>query len=483
MALMTRGLSVVVLVAALQVRAAPEALRPTAEVMKDLLAIEAAGYHADKVDRVRMDLTAKARAKPTECMPRVYVAWLTLPTDDSWNQLKALAPIFVENPWVHYGMGRVYVKWKMADQARNELNQVLKRDPKFYPALTSLGDLAAQRDEASEAEAFYRQALAIASDDPLALTGLGQLLLKQGKKDQAMELLKTSTRAYPEQPGALAALVPLLVDAKDPAAIEAAQAVCELRPKDAAARRQLGELRFAAGDLAGAAKEFERLSRLGALDAALQTRLASIYKTVGNVDEEERVEQALAAQEPTSTVHNLRLAELRLARHDLEGAEAQYLEVLARDPKNLVAQLALVKFKLEAGLEFEAVERLRAAKALDPTNAEIGTQLETLENSFKLGNHQLKGNVNGINWAVIATLDKLYTERKAARPALAGKIKIRVHISDEGRATAVDVLEDTVKDPVLVGHVYFRFRDAEYYERKKVEPVVEFELGGAKKGK
>jgi Tfp pilus assembly protein PilF len=480
---MTRGISVVVLVAALQVRAAPEALRPTAEVMKDLLAIEAVGYHADQVDRVRMDLTAKARAKPAECMPRVYVAWLTLPTDDSWNQLKALAPIFPDNPWVHYGMGRVYVKWKMADQARNELNQVLKRDPKFFPALASLGDLASQRDELPEAEAFYRQALVIAPDDPLALTGLGLVLLKQGKKDQAREALKTSTHAYPEQPAALVALVPLLVDSKDAASVEAAQAVCELRPKDAVARRQLADLKFAAGDLAGAAKEFEKLSRLGGSDAAVLAQLAGIYKTLGNADEEERIEQNLAALEPTSTQHNLRLADLHRAKKDLEGTEAQYLEVLARDPKHVGAQLALARLKTDAGLDYEAVERLRAAKAADPANTEVATQLEALEASFKLGNHQLKGNVNGINWAIIATLDKLFTERKASKPSLAGKIKVRVHISDDGRATAVDVLEDTVKDPLLVGHVYFKFRDAEYYERKKVEPVVEFELGGAKKGK
>ena len=50
----------------------------------------------------------------------------------------------------------------------------------------------------------------------------------------------------------------------------------------------------------------------------------------------------------------------------------------------------------------------------------------------------------------------------------------------EGQATGVDVLEDTLKDPLLLGHAYFGLKDAEY-DKQKGEPVFEFELGAKKK--
>ncbi len=477
---MNRLIGVGILIAT--VAHAGEALGPTADVMKELLRIEAASFHPEAADRLRIEFTTKARERPTEAMPRVWLAWLTLPSDDAWNQLKALAPLFPDNPWVHYGMGRIYVKWKMGELARAELNQVLKRDPKFYPALTALGDLAAQGDQPGEAEALYRQAIAIAPD-PLAQTGLGLALLKAGKSAEATEALKASTHAYPEQPAALTALVPLLTAAKDPAVLETASALCELRPKDREARTLLANLKLESGDKAGAIKEYEKAVRLGNPEPATLTRLASLYREQGSADEEERVEQSLASLEASVADHNLRVAELRAAKHDLRGAELQYLEAIKRDPKLTSARLALAKLQHEAGLDYQAVEQLRAAKANDPSNTEVSAQLDPLESSFKLGKHPLRGNVNGIYWALTASLDKLYAERRAARPALAGKIKLRAKVAETGRATEVEVIEDTVKDPVLVGHLYFGLRDAEYAERKRVEPVIEFELGAAKKGK
>jgi hypothetical protein len=56
-----------------------------------------------------------------------------------------------------------------------------------------------------------------------------------------------------------------------------------------------------------------------------------------------------------------------------------------------------------------------------------------------------------------------------------------VRLSAESTVLGVDVLEDTVKEPDLLGHVYFGLMDAEYVKQPKSEPVFEFILG--KKGK
>jgi hypothetical protein len=80
---------------------------------------------------------------------------------------------------------------------------------------------------------------------------------------------------------------------------------------------------------------------------------------------------------------------------------------------------------------------------------------------------------------VQASLGKFFDEKKTGTE---GKLRLRVKITAEGVASGVDVLEDTLKDPQLLGHAYFALKDAEY-DKQKTEPVFEFELGAKKKGK
>lgn len=79
---------------------------------------------------------------------------------------------------------------------------------------------------------------------------------------------------------------------------------------------------------------------------------------------------------------------------------------------------------------------------------------------------------------------KFYEERKKAAPGLTGNLRIRVRFGKDGALEAAEVLTDTLKDPLLLGHAYFGLRDADY-GKQKGEPVFEFELGGktARKGK
>lgn len=467
------------LVTALAVASAPVVLPPTADVMKELERIEAAGYH-NGADAIRIKYQDEARARPGDPMPRVYMAWCSLPSDDAWNQLKAISQIHPDNPWVHYGMGRIYVSWKMRDLAKTSFDTALKRDAQFFPAMTGLGDLARLQENWPLAEQQYRAALAIAPEDPFARAGLGLALLAQGKKDEARVELRKATSKYPELPQALAAVVKLSIEAKDPTAIESATQLADLRPKDRDARRTLAELRLEAGDKAGAVKEYERLMRLGNLEIPVLERVAGLYRELNDADGEERTLTNLAVLDEKNPAPNMRLAELKLAKKDLEGAEGQLLEVLARDPKRADAQLELAKCKIERGVPHEALEHLRAAAAIDSSNADTKAQIVKLEADFKLPKAQAKGNANNIFWSVASSLDKFYAERRAAKPALAGKMKIRVRIAADGRVEGVDVLDDAVKDSLLLGHVYFRLRDAAF-PKGKAEPIFEFEVGGKKK--
>lgn len=470
----------VALLGALTARAAPEILPPVAETMLELQKIEAAGYHQGAVDTFRIKYQDLARTRPGDAMPRVFVAWCTLPSDDSWNQLKAIATIYPDNPWVRYGMGRIYTTWKsMSDLARTEFEAVLKKDPRFFPALVGLGDVARAKKDYAVAEEKYRAALAIAANDPFARAGLGLVLAAQDKKPEALVELKKAIAALPEQPAAVNVLVKLATEAKDPDVVKAAEALCELRPKDREVRKLLADLRFDGGDKPGAAKEYERLVRLGNPELGVLQRLASLHRELADVDAEERTLQVIAALDEKDTSSNLRIAELRFAKKDFEGAEGQWLEALARDAKLVAAHEGLAKSKLEQGRLNEGLEELRQVAKLDPSKA--AEQIATLEGQFELPKRKPRGKLDNVFWSVHASLTKFFEKKKAAKPALEGKYRIRVRLSAESTVLGVDVLEDTVKDPELLGHVYFGLMDAEYVKQPKGEPVFEFILG--KKGK
>jgi tetratricopeptide (TPR) repeat protein len=479
---MTRTAAVIAMLAASIAGAATEVFPPVAEVMAQLRRIEAAAYRG-AVDPLRLEFQAQARQRPGDTMPRVLVAWCTLPSDDAWNQLKGIATIYPDHPWVRYGMGRIYTTWRgMTDLARAEFEAVLKKQPRFFPAIVGLGDVARVKGDHEAAVARYREALAIA-DDPFARAGLGLSLAALGRSAEALAELKKATAAHPEQPAALAALVKLSIEAKEPA-LEAAQVLADLRPKDREARRLIADLRFDAGEKLIAAREYERLVRLGGAERPVLGRLAALYRELGDTEGEERTLHTLAASEPERTEANLRLAQLKYARKDYEGAEGQWLEALERNPSQVEALEGLAASRLEQGAPHEALEHWRAALAVAPERADLSEKVRKLEADFRLPARRAKGTVNNVYFAVQASLGKLYEERRAAKPDLAGSLRLRVRIAADGKVSGVDVLADTVGDSTLLGHAYFGLRDAEY-PKAKVEPVFEFVLGGknGKKGK
>ena len=116
--------------------AAAPATPATPEVLQELRGIESASMRG-KADDLRIKYQDQARGRPSDILLRVYIAWTVLPSDDAWNQLKAIAALNPDNPWVHLGMGRTYTAWKMRDQAKSELgpNEAFLEKPVSAPLL------------------------------------------------------------------------------------------------------------------------------------------------------------------------------------------------------------------------------------------------------------------------------------------------------------------------------------------------------------
>lgn len=452
----------------------------TAEVLARLRQLETAALKGEGLKH-RDEFQQQIARSPRDWMLRVYAAWCAMPSDTSWNELKDVSLRAQDMAWPHVGMARIYLSWKMRDLADGELKIALKKVPGFYPALIVQGDAARTAGQHDAAIALYRQAL-LAADDPGARAGLGLSLNAQGRSAEARAELTRAVDAWPAQPEALAALADLAMAEKDAAAASRRyRQMLELSPKDKKARRALADLAFDGGDKATAAAEYLLIIEGGDTDAEVVRRLGTMVDQVRTSPSAERIFLKLADLEPNSAEPYRLLAELAEAQGDLERAEKRLIAAGRRAPKDVSVLVRLARLQTRRERYAEAVESYRAAQALGGAPPEAAAEVTALATKLMLPAAAPKGSLDRIHKQVSSSLNALYAERVKEEPDLSGILKVRVAIGEDGRAQAVDLVGDTVKDPLIAGHAYLALKDAQYPKQKR-EPTFEFDLKPARKG-
>ena len=105
-------------------------------------------------------------------------------------------------PEEHVTLGLTYEIEGRLEMAVQEYESALKQQQGYAPALIGLGNLAFERGEVSEAETFYREALATDPEDPGANNNLAMLYLTERENlDEAERLASQAlTQGGPLRP-------------------------------------------------------------------------------------------------------------------------------------------------------------------------------------------------------------------------------------------------------------------------------------------
>ena len=103
-----------------------------------------------------------------------------------------------ERPTSHLNLGILYAERGQLKKAEEAYQTALRLDAAFYPALVNLADLYRVQDQDAQGEGFLRQALEIAPNDASVHHALGLLLVRIGKKQEAMSSLKKATALQPD---------------------------------------------------------------------------------------------------------------------------------------------------------------------------------------------------------------------------------------------------------------------------------------------
>ena len=135
----------------------------------------------------------------------VWILLLSIPLG-SFQACSSLPRVVVLHdpltPAEHVTLGVTYEAQGRTELAAREYRAALEQEQGFVPAFVGLGNLAFAGGALEEAEAYYRQALAVAPEDPGANNNLAMLYLARGTGlDEAERLARQAlAQSGPLQP-------------------------------------------------------------------------------------------------------------------------------------------------------------------------------------------------------------------------------------------------------------------------------------------
>ena len=216
-------------------------------------------------------------------------------------ELAALEKLAPKDPRTFFTKATLLVEQRKWKEAREALQHVLKVLPEHVPTLTMAGLAAFETGAHAEAESHLRRALFNAPQALAAKRILAATHLRMGQNELAMTETRELLEKAPDDPKILALA---------------------------------GEVQLANGDVAGAARHYERAKSLVPDSARLQTRLAQIRFASGEANKGVAELQAAAALSNEEYQADLALIAIHLRQRQAEKALEAVQSLEKKQPNN-----------------------------------------------------------------------------------------------------------------------------------------------------
>ena len=216
-------------------------------------------------------------------------------------------------------------------EARELLQESLKKDARYVPALVALGNLYSDTGDFDRADEAYRKALAIAPEHPRAVLGRALLRIDRGQDlDRAVADLNVTLQKSADQSPPMAAWRKL----------------------------GLGELHIRLGDANKAAQDLDAAAKGGLEDGRFQVRLARARLDQGKISDAERLLKKVALKRGRDPQIETLDAEIALAKGFEDRVVAALTGKQGGPPRS---RIALGRAYYATGKQREAAEVLESA--------------------------------------------------------------------------------------------------------------------------
>jgi putative PEP-CTERM system TPR-repeat lipoprotein len=295
------------------------------------------------------------------------------------TEVKALEGIAPRDSRTSYAKALVLLQERKYPGAREAILEVLKGAPNHVPSLVIAGTAAFHTGAYSEAENHLRKAVGIAPAAVTARRMLAATRLRLGETDLAMKDVKQLLATAGED-----ASVVVLAGEASMAAGDIAEAARyyekakALQPQSPALQTRLAQIRFAAGDREQGIKELESASSSNPDAYQADLALIATYLRQRQADKALEAVKTLEKKQPDNPLtHNLRGLALMLKR-DFAGARASYERAVKIRPTYMPAVANLARLDLREKKTAAARKRYEAVLQKEPNNEQAMLGLAVL---------------------------------------------------------------------------------------------------------
>ncbi|XP_051640620.1 protein O-mannosyl-transferase TMTC1 [Manacus candei] len=281
--------------------------------------------------------------------------WKTVKQNEIWLSRESLFSSGVKtlphNAKVHYNYANF-----LKDQGRNieaiyHYKTALKLYPRHASALNNLGTLT---KDVVEAKDYYKRALQLNPQHNRALFNLGNLLKSQGKKEEAVILLRDSIKYGPEFADAYSSLASLLAEQERlKEAEEVYRAGIENCPESSDLHNNYGVFLVDTGSPERAMSHYRQAIRLSPAHHVAMVNLGRLHRSLGqNKEAEVWYKRALKVSRKAEILSPLGALYYNTGRY--EEALQVYREAASLQPSNREIRLALAQVLAMMGRTKEA---------------------------------------------------------------------------------------------------------------------------------
>lgn len=269
------------------------------------------------------------------------------------------------------------------EDAKVRAQKALELEPKNAAALTVLGNALAGLKDPEEAIEQLEEANKV-EPTAVAFASMGAIQLGAGAIGPAEAAFRKAVEVEPKKAAAHLALANFLMISRRPADAEKSlKTAFELEPDNPVVNRGLAAYYLAMGQRANAEPHVKALAEQDTSPSAThKLALADLYAGTNRIDDARKLLEPLAAGKESFASASPRLAAIQYTQGQKPQAHKTIDDVLARDPKNVMALLTKARF-LQSERKFqEALAKAQAATAAAPQSVQAhyltGELLQTL---------------------------------------------------------------------------------------------------------
>jgi len=271
----------------------------------------------------------------------------------------------------HVGIASILVEMGKLAEAEDMFARALAEDPQSHRALYGLAGLRVRQNRPAEALRLYEQAIEMGrgSNTAMALFNIGAIHHAAGRIDDARRAFERALSVDPTNARAARALAELMrQEGRRQQAIELLRRTIERRP-DAEALAAVGELLVEDGQLPSAAEALRQAVELRPDRPATHFELAMVLTRLGQIDPAIRHLRQCVELNPAGVDAHLHLGVLLAGQNRFAEAEEHLRRALSLSPNRAEGYYNYGVLQAMQGKLLPAVEAFERTLALQPKHA------------------------------------------------------------------------------------------------------------------